>query len=123
MGTEQDEVSEILTAEFCNSLDFDAVSTEEDARRIEKASQTWSKHRKVALTILTRSKQDLLDQVHDADESLGIYVHMLEIIRAYQEQVNTWVAQAKMAEARVVCMLGTLEVSLGASSEGDGFKS
>jgi len=113
MAPESVSTDDLATPEFCAALDFEALITDEQAQQIDSDSESWGRNRRLILGLLTRSKAALLDRVSDLDESARIYLEMLDAVGGYKEQLDIWREQADLAEARVLCVMGSIHERLG----------
>lgn len=108
MATESVATDEIATPEYMAAQDFDALLSAADLLELEDCAKSFYPNRRIAQTILSKSKRELLQVATQPEEAANSYLHMLEAVQEYQQHLKHQMEQAEGAEIRILCMLATL---------------
>ena len=102
------EIVTIATPEYMAAQDFEALLSDADLLELEECAKSFYPNHRVCLTVMNRSKRQLLELAKEPKEASESYLHMLEAVQDYQEHLKGQMEQAENAKVRILCMLATL---------------
>jgi len=101
------------TLESAAALSFEAAFDDETREKIERHAQDKNMGitRRIALTVLSRSKTQLVDGFGKDDESRELLSTTIERVEGYIEHLKGVVETMETAQARLFCVAGTIAAS------------
>ena len=91
------------------SADFDALLSGDDVKKIEAIAQNWGIARRIGISLLSRSKAQLVDGI-DSEEKANVMLEMSNDIHAYTDHLKSQIEMMEAASIRIMSALATVAI-------------